>query len=339
VPTAVISFERAIREAKSLYTKQHLLLGNGFSIACRPDIFTYDALFDRASFPDESAPARRAFDILETRDFEEVMRALKSASKLVRALRPDHGALADELQNAVTALREILVGTIARQHPDKPSDIPEEAYGCCRAFLAHFDHIYTLNYDLLLYWALMQKELPPPISFDDGFRTPDTGPDAYVTWEVEKSDQQNVYCMHGALHIFDAGAELQKYTWVNTGIRLIDQIRDALSRDLYPLIVAEGESRHKKARIMHSNYLSRGYRSLPKCGGALFVFGHSMASNDEHILHLIEHGQVKHLYVSVFGNPGTVKNQAIISRAGLLPRVRKKLQVSFYDAASAHVWS
>ena len=183
-----------------------------------------------------------------------------------------------------------------------PSGVSPTAYSACRTFLAHFGTIYTLNYDLLLYWTLMQDELTPAITGDDGFRTPESGPATYVTWEVENSDQQNVFYLHGALHIFDAGAELKKYTWVNTGVRLIDQVRDALKDDLYPLIVAEGESAQKKSKIMHSNYLSRGYRSLPKVTGALFVYGHSLADNDEHILRLVE-GKVKQVFISLYGDP------------------------------------
>lgn len=337
--TTVLTFSDALSQATASYNKRHVLLGNGFSIACRPDIFTYGALFDQATFPPNQDIARHAFDILQTRDFEEVMRALRNASKLIRSLRPAQGALADELSQAVNALREILVSTIAAQHPDRPSEIPRDRYERCRTFLSNFDNIYTLNYDLLLYWTLMQSEVPPRLSGDDGFRTPSDGPATYVSWEVENSDRQNVFYLHGALHLFDAGAELQKYTWINTGIRLIDQIRDALNRDLYPLIVAEGESHQKKAKIMHSNYLSRGYRSLPKVSGAVFLFGHSLASNDDHILRLLERGAVRHLYVSLHGDPANPANKSIIGRGKQMSKYRKSLKVDFYDAASARVWA
>jgi len=32
----------------------------------------------------------------------------------------------------------------------------------------------------------------------------------YVVWYPERSNQQNVYYLHGALHLFDAGAEIKK---------------------------------------------------------------------------------------------------------------------------------
>jgi hypothetical protein len=333
----LLSFADAIEQSSQL-SKRHVLLGNGFSIACKPDIFAYGALFEQADFRDGRELTRSAFDVLETRDFEEVMKALRDAAKLLRHLDPRHEAVAAELMQSVHELREILVGTIARQHPDKPSDVPETSYRACRAFLAHFDHIYSFNYDLLLYWALMQSELPPKVSHDDGFRTPEDGPATYVTWEVEHSDSQNVFYLHGALHIFDAGSELQKFTWINTGLRLIDQIRDALERDLFPLIVSEGTSKGKKEKIMHSGYLSRGYRSLPKITGALFIYGHSLAENDEHILRLVQHSKVSELYIGVFGDPKTTANSRIVDRGLRLQAARKGRKVKFFDSTSAKVW-
>ena len=115
-------------------------------------------------------------------------------------------------------------------------------------------------------------------------------------------------------------------------------MRDALNQDVFPLIVAEGTSQSKKAKIMHSNYLSRGYRSLAKIGGAVFIFGHSLADKDEHILRLIEKGPCKHIFVGVHGDPASQLNKALIQRAQALQAGRERRQVAFYDASSAHVW-
>jgi hypothetical protein len=70
---AIISFEEALAKSEG---KKHLLLGNGFSRACRDDIFAYSALFQRADFSALSPTARNAFDSLGTTDFEIVMKAL-----------------------------------------------------------------------------------------------------------------------------------------------------------------------------------------------------------------------------------------------------------------------
>ena len=84
-----------------------------------------------------------------------------------------------------------------------------------------------MNYDLLLYWALMHEEDDPDeliaLNHDDGFRKDQEDYDApYVEWQGEGAAHgQNIHYLHGALHLFDAGYHLQKYTWVNTGKALV----------------------------------------------------------------------------------------------------------------------
>jgi len=150
-----------------------------------------------------------------------------------------------------------------------------------------------------------------------------------------------MWFLHGALHVFDAGTEVQKYTWINTGVRLIEQIRDALQRNYFPLFVAEGTSAEKLERIRHSDYLAKAYRSFTEIRGALFVYGHALAANDEHYLKRIERGKVVHLYVGIYDDLHTADNRAIIDRANRMPIARTRgpqLKVSFYDASSARVW-
>ena len=62
--TNVVTFQAALKEAEQ-YDKKVLLLGNGFSIACVPTIFTYKSLFEQADF--SSMP-----------EAEEVFRKLKT---------------------------------------------------------------------------------------------------------------------------------------------------------------------------------------------------------------------------------------------------------------------
>lgn len=334
-------FCRAMRRVSGEGRKPHLLLGNGFSRACRNDIFAYGALFDRADFKKCTPSARKAFEALGTTDFEVVMRALRHTAALLEIYREGDEETRKRLLADAAALREVLVHAIADSHPAQPGEITPESYGRCRTFLAQFKDVYTLNYDLLLYWAIMQEELEPPLRFDDGFRTPEDGAAEYVTWEVEKTDTQNVFYLHGALHVFDAGHEIQKYTWVNTGVRLIDQVRDALGNGLYPLFVAEGESNRKLERIKHSDFLGRAYRSFAKIGGSLVVFGHSLAQNDDHVLRRIARGKVSRLMVGVHGDPEKPGNRKLMRRANALAADRpaaRPLQVEFFDSRTAEVW-
>jgi len=132
MPTPVIlSYNGVLAELNPL---RHLLLGNGFSIACRPDVFKYDTLFSRADFS-RLGRARQAFDQLQTRNFEAVIRALRSFSLLADIYAPgDATARANATEDA-SALREALVAAVAGSHPDRPHNILLEEYLSCRKFL------------------------------------------------------------------------------------------------------------------------------------------------------------------------------------------------------------
>lgn len=337
----VTTFHDAIEVAQR-YNKRHLLLGNGFSIACRPQIFTYGRLYEQADFAKISSTAKLAFQALRTQDFERVIKSLRDAAHILEAYRGP-ASLVKQFRGDADGLRELLVQTIAASHPAWPGDIADEEYATCRRFLSHFDTLYTFNYDLLLYWAKLHTADGERPDSDDGFRTSEDDFDAaYVLWEPSQSHGQNMWFLHGALHVFDSGTEIQKYTWSRTNIRLIDQIRDALSRDYFPIFVSEGTSAEKYERIRHNDYLAKAYRNFASIQGALFIFGHSLAENDEHYLKCIRKGKISHVFVGLYGDTSSEPNKFIIRRATELVigrGGRSKLEVSFYDAASAQVWS
>jgi hypothetical protein len=336
----LMGFEDALKKAPG---KRHALLGNGFSRALKDDIFAYDALFKRADFSGLSPSARKAFDVLRTTDFEVVMRALRDSAALASLYAASHPDVAKMMAQDAEGLRDLLAETIAKNHPDRPYDIDDEAYKKCRQFLSHFNgNIFSLNYDLLLYWTLMQTELAPPtLDADDGFRQPEDGPAEYVVWDPSDAFQQNIFYLHGALHLFDAGATLQKMTYSNTGEPLVEQIRRALNKGFFPAIVSEGTSAEKVTKIMHSAYLGRGLRSFGNVTGSLFTFGFAMSENDEHWLKRIGKGKIGLLAVGLYGDPDSDANAAIRHRAESLRatrRGRNGLDVVFYDAKSAAVW-
>lgn len=340
MPEQMMTFAEALAECAG--ETKHVLLGNGFSRALFNDIFAYEALFLRADFAALDPKVREAFGALGTMDFEVVMKSLRNAGELVNLYQPEQAGLVERFRRDAIALREVLAQTVADNHPARPSDVPTAAYSACRTFLSHFEKVYTLNYDLLLYWTMMRSEVPPSIPDpDDGFRQPEDGPAEYVNWNPSESKYQRIFYLHGALHLFDAGAILKKMTWVNTGLALIDQVRAALAQNYYPLVVSEGTTDEKKDRIFHSGYLTRGYRSFADIAGALFTFGFAMSENDDHWLRCIGKGKTKVLAVGLYGDPASDANRRIRQRAAALPgqrAQRKPLRVIYYGAASASVW-
>lgn len=339
---AILSYADVLAETGD---RRHLLLGNGFSIACRPDLFRYDTLFNRADFS-QLARARQAFDVLATTNFETVIRALRSFALLAGVYAPGEAAARAKTTEDANALRGVLVSAVAGSHPDRPHHIEPREYLKCREFLRGYSSINTLNYDLLLYWALMQDALgDEEIPCDDGFRKPADEPGAdYVSWDPDNSKRQTIRYLHGALHLYDTGTEMKKYTWVDSQIPLIEQVRAALQQEFYPVFVSEGTSREKVDRIRHNDYLCKMYRSFTEIQGDLVVFGHSLDQSDDHIFtdRIGRHGKTSRLYVSIFGDPSTPANREKIRRAEELPErrgARRPLEVKFFDAGTASVWA
>lgn len=359
IDISLITFQQAINDSNR-YNCRHLLLGNGFSIACIPSIFTYASLYDQADFSD-LPEVKLLFEKLGTRDFELVIHCLENGSKSVPVYLPDANDIVEKMQSDANRLKELLIETVAKNHPAFPSEIDEEKYLRCITFLKNFldigGRIYTFNYDLLLYWTLMygmEKQLierQPIDGFgrDTDFLDGEVHVSKYVTWQGDSvAHGQNIHYLHGALHLYDNGPDVEKFIWVNKNIRLIDQATEALKAGRFPLFVSEGESMKKMEKIIHSGYLYHSFKSFSttmnvstkNSKNCLFTFGLSFTDNDDHVLKKISEGRVKHLYVSIYGDPTTAENQKIISAAEAIKRKRNSndLEINYFDAATAEVW-
>ena len=167
--------------------KPHLLLGNGFSMAYNSTRFGYTALATKAKdenlLPDS---ALRLMAASGNSDFEGAMRSLEAAEEVLRVLdATTHAVLIAQLHADVERLREALAHSIAGLHPERPYEIDEAPYRRVRTFLDAFKTIYSVNYDLLLYWTLMQDFGDPSLairSSDDGFRDSRVPGDETVLW-------------------------------------------------------------------------------------------------------------------------------------------------------------
>lgn len=340
----IMSFQDAIKLSASFHGKRHLLLGNGFSIAWNDRIFRYDSLLERAKENGLSGRLLQLFKDLKTTDFEQVMRALSSAQSVIRSYNKD-SELINQLKCDHDELKDLLAETLAANHPDNPGEIEEAEYINCRRFLGNFSKVYSLNYDLLLYWTIMSDV--EKMRSDDGFRISEieytTGVEVdYVAWSPANSHEANLHFLHGALHVFDSPTEVKKITWNRTQIPLVEQIRSALRAGYFPIFVSEGTSEQKLARIRHIDYLAKAYRSFQSIGNTLFIYGHSLSDSDNHILELIERGNLRNVFVGIFGDPDSEVNKKIIQRANAMPLARRSrryaLKVHFYDSATARVW-
>lgn len=182
-------------------------------------------------------------------------------------------------------------------HPANQGEIQNDEYKHARAFLCNFSRVFTLNYDLLLYWTFMMSgldRLTPPCK--DGF----VGSGGQ--WAEWARDPQ-IFYLHGAFHLYtgeDGETHKLTYDWPN---RILDQLLSAMQEGNYPLVVTEGTWQKKLARIQANPYLRWCLREFENQAANLFIHGVRLAENDQHIVARLEgpRSQVKRIYVSLYG--------------------------------------
>lgn len=344
----VLDFGQAYEDAQSKGGKIHLTLGNGFSIGAH-NKFGYGTLYEQAKSIGLNKRIEKLFDHYGTCDFEEVLKKLDEilwALKLYEFKEPEKKKT---IQGDFNKLKESLIKVISTVHPDFPSEVGEDKLKSCAQFLSQFFNVFTLNYDLLLYWSSASDAFP----FEDGFGREEDTNEEYCVFLPTGSSKEHIYFLHGTLHLYTDDGEVRKRVW-NSNIPLIDQVREALKNKQYPLVVSEGSHKDKLRRIEASSYLSYAWRKFENIHGNLFIYGHSLSKQDHHLLEAIyKNTALQNLYVGLHGNPSSSNNQELINRAVSLVQRRedvlasqrggrrtKKLQMDlkFFRTETAQVW-
>ncbi|OHB54780.1 MAG: hypothetical protein A2Y12_03960 [Planctomycetes bacterium GWF2_42_9] len=332
--------------------KKCLLLGNGFSVAYNAKRFSYTNLLETAlneNIISRNSNIHKVFQKLNTADFEKVIRYMDGLKNLIKIYQPDFDK--KQLERDIKNLKKHLVNTITNNHPESSKTITNEESKACASFLRNFHKIYSLNYDLLAYWVIMQNR---GLSYSDGFgdnaedngydpENPDCDYESYLDeFVVYKDTTHDLMFLHGGLHLYDHNTEAIKLTFCRTDKILKKQIFENLVRGIYPIFISEGHSKDKLEKIRHNYYLNHCYKSLTKQGGDLVIFGTALKSNDEHIRKAIIEGSFSNIYAGVFGEDDAKSLSSLSDDIKLYnnnhPKKRNKTQVYLYDARQVNPW-
>ncbi len=337
--SSLISFADAIADAKRRHAPLSILLGNGFSRAF-DEAFAYSRLRDVAPMTGLAVAKDELFGHAASDDFETVIHNLEHSANLLKLYDPSNSPLRAKLLQDAEFVKSGLVDALTKNHPRSASEIPPAKYGSVRQFLSHFGRVFTLNYDLLLYWAVLQHSSlsQPSVVRKDGFGRPDPG--GPLVWSLpENAGDQEIFYLHGAMHLYIDDGQLRKLE--NSNGLIVDQLKTNLEAGKYPLVVTEGSSINKQARIARSAYLTYCHTQLSRSPGALFIHGMAMSENDQHILNRIAKGAFDALYVGLHGSP-SLNCDMIRAHAEDLVRARNKAgrptELQFYGAVTAQAW-
>lgn len=334
----LLTYEQMRQEAQSNAT---LLLGNGFCMAYDKNRFSFTSLLDSAvkdNILKNDSHIYRLFQKLKTADFESVMKLLDQSRQVVEVYEGDKSLL-KELTTDATNLKEYLVKIITNNHPAHMHEIPEEKKKACLEWLKPYPTIYTLNYDLLLYWTTLAATSQP---YGDGFaNTEESRHEGYVVYQNKGSFE--VHYLHGAMHLFDDGDEIIKKTYNNSGVLLVTQVKEALESGIYPIFISEGDSTQKMTKILHSAYLNHCYKSLRSKGkvtggGDIVVFGTTLKKNDQHIFDAILDSNLTRIFIGVSDGKSVEHLQVQVREKNKKLKPHQQKSIILYDYRTTNPW-
>ena len=338
----LISFSEAISNIAVLDGKKSLLIGNGFSMAYDVERFSFTNLLETAidkGLIAKDSEILKVFRRLNTADFEKVIRYLDQTCLVADIYFPD--ADKKKIKEDIKKLKKHLVNTITNNHPDKSTDLDVARSQKCAEFFNNFNRIYSLNYDLLAYWVILQNRL---MNFTDGYGDPEVEPGEDVIsndYVVYQDTQHELLFLHGGLHLFDNKTETIKLTFCRTNETLKKQIYLNLLADRYPVFVSEGTSKDKLEKIKHNYYLNHCYKALKNQPGSLLIYGTALKSNDEHIKKALIESKFTNIFIGVYAENelqqiGMFKDKIEARNQKLSKKAQKT--VTLYNASTVAPW-
>lgn len=326
-------------------SSRKLLLGNGASIAIY-DKFAYSSLYEEADKANRiNTNVKRLFEDFKTTDFEFILRRLWETNRINKLLNiKDYRTL-----NLYRSLKQTLIETTTEIHP-----MPEEIQGSLfpiSNFMKQFDTVLSLNYDLLVYWAMLKG--------NDQYKSGQWFKDCFLDEGMFEQDFDYlrkpigdakgatlVFYPHGNLILATDSIGNEIKLSKSSELYLLNRIIHEWERgDCISLFVSEGSTDEKLRTIRQSSYLDIVYHYLveSKCD-SLVVYGWSFKDEDDHILRAIVNGEFEKLAVSVHLDGGDVESycsQVEFKLRKMYKNLHKKYRyrVQFFDSRSKGCWN
>ena len=295
--------------------------------------FDYSSLFYEAQENVEhplSSGDRRVFEALRTNNFEAALSALRTAELVCRALGMDVDTIHRRHDSVRVALMEAVRG---RHVPWR--QLSEQVLATMRNELMRHSFVFTTNYDLLVYWAIMSAD---PSPFRDYFWGSCGSHGDWVCFDVNDTDVEEtstkVLYVHGALHLVElpGGQTAKRTARDDAGPLETFALPDPEEKyPVVPLVITEGSSEDKLEAIRRSDYLSFGYERLKTVPGPLTIFGHSLGEQDQHLSHaVIEAEKERAIAVSICA----FSDDEAIERKLALKMKFPRADLRFFDSES-----
>lgn len=275
-----------------------ILLGNGFSINLDSS-FTYTSLFETfiSSLPPEKASLYKKlginnFEVILS-DFDKVLNINSlfeiETTKIIDA--------SDETKNG-------LIDAITSNHPNKDQihRIKMENIG---KVLGKFNKVFTLNYDILLYHTILQMNdfyatCGESKQFSDFFWGGNHSEFRTFEHPQKYPNRISVYYLHGAIFIFKDEFSAKKIVVTEEGSELLEEVKSTIKKGEIPLFISAGSADEKHRMIRQNDYLLQCLVDFTHSTSNLVIYGASLQSQDNHIVHAINKYPVRKLAIGIY---------------------------------------
>lgn len=301
---------------------ENLLLGNGFSINIWGK-FNYLNLLEIAQSTDIENRLCEAgselFRQFNSVNFEEILKVLYHALVVDDQLEQQQRS---NIYNLYSNVKKSLGASINYAH------IPQDVIDCLEAincFLREYKNIFTTNYDLIPYWAIMENTS----GFKDYFWGANNSFDVSETNTY--SNTHDLHYLHGAIHLVeDRDYKVRKLTASRNNSLM--ELFDLSYIESVPLFITEGNSDLKRGRIAGNDYLRYCFQKLNKITNGLVILGHSLNEDyDQHIIDAINESNVSELAISIWPHSGKEEIEFFMAR---LRRSFVGKKISFFDSTT-----
>jgi hypothetical protein len=347
------------KEIENIFRNSCILLGNGSSIAVY-EKFSYCSLKDTLKNLSLSKEEEYLFEYFNTNDFEQILKIIWQANNVNKILNVQD----TKTREAYYKIRNALIEAVKEIHP-KYSEI-ENNFLYISNFLKNFKIIVSLNYDLIIYWAMLYGNEKLPYKFVDGFISGN-----FDENYLRQRNNIKVFYPHGNLILaFDKLLNEIKLKVKNDNL-ILSITEEWESEEYIPLFISEGTSKQKINSIKRSNYLNTIYETiLPRMHGfsldnsylyeisespsyiignsyhpmrykTLVIYGFAFGEQDEHIIEKIFNRYNHNIFIincvaiSVFNYNERDCDNAI----NKLKKYNKYLHIYFFDSKSSGCWN
>lgn len=336
----LISYQEVLNAISS--QSPDLLIGNGFSIGF-DEIFSYTNLKDRicnSNYNEEGNLDELFEQYSPYGNVEEIFKELKAIQDYYHAWSVvDYTYAYMNFDREANALLDAFIYSLLTNHK-KFSSIDYLKIESAAKFISKYQTVFSLNFDLLIYYVINRAREKSIVFFNDGFGMNHWDPYGDLIFN-NNFNQKNIFYLHGSLMLFksESGDVLKVKRKKEESI--IQQLNIHLENDLRPYIICAGSAHEKIKQLKATRYGRTGFNSLSKIHGPLVLFGCSMSHQDLHLMWALKHNDnIKDIYIGIYSDNDfpNIEEYCEMINNHRIRGYKNKLNFKFYDSKTVNPW-